>query len=235
MKLKHSNKNNISRLYIYPPLWSNLCYQRKVLYKKLVEIRKVYFVKNNKLKILDYGCGVMPYKEIFLNLTQEYIGADLNDNEYADIHFTNNGNINIDDNYFDVIISTQVLEHVKYPEKYIDECLRLLKKDGYLILSTHGHFIYHPVPNDYWRWTSEGLKLLLEQRGFTIIEIKGVMNLAATGLQYIQDFIRPKLFRPLQALFTFVMQVLIFFFDKLTFDKRLPDASIFVIIAKPNR
>lgn len=39
-------------------------------------------------------------------------------------------------NYFDLIFSNQVLEHVIYPEKCLHECHRILKKSGYLILTT---------------------------------------------------------------------------------------------------
>jgi len=39
-------------------------------------------------------------------------------------------------NYFDLIFSNQVLEHVTYPEKCLHESYRILKKNGVMILTT---------------------------------------------------------------------------------------------------
>jgi hypothetical protein len=63
----------------------------------------------------------------------------------------------------------------------------LLRPGGSLLLSTHGIMYYHRDPEDYWRWTSPGLKSLVEDRGFTVKEQYGVLGLAAAALQLYQD------------------------------------------------
>ena len=54
---------------------------------------------------------------------------------------------------FDAVLSTQVLEHVADPGALPAERFRVLRPGGRLLLSTHGIFVYHPDPDDYWRWT----------------------------------------------------------------------------------
>jgi SAM-dependent methyltransferase len=69
---------------------------------------------------------------------------------------------------YDLVLSTQVLEHVEDPLKYLSECARALKDDGLLALTTHGLFEDHPCPNDYWRWTAQGLETIVKQSGLVV-------------------------------------------------------------------
>src|SRR3546814_1646938 len=89
--------------------------------------------------------------------------------------------------YADIVLSNQVLEHVDSPQGYLEEARRLMKPDGVLLLSTHGYWFYHPTPNDYWRWTSAGLRKTMEASGFEIVEFTGIMGLISSGLQLFQD------------------------------------------------
>ena len=56
--------------------------------------------------------------------------------------------------------------------------------------------VYHPDPDDYWRWTCAGLKHAVGQAGFEIVRFEGIMGLAATGLQLVQDAVYWELPRP---------------------------------------
>ena len=61
---------------------------------------------------------------------------------------------------FDVIICTEVLEHVNNPFNAVKEMHRLLKKRGRIYLSTPYNFRIHgPLP-DNWRFTEHGLRVL---------------------------------------------------------------------------
>jgi SAM-dependent methyltransferase len=78
----------------------------------------------------------------------------------------------IPDESFDVVISTQTLEHVRDPARSISEIRRVLRPGGIALLSTHGVWPYHPVPHDYWRWTHEGLAALVQDAGdFELVEL----------------------------------------------------------------
>lgn len=113
--------------------------------------------------VLDLGCGASPYRSLFPNA--DYRRADLAGT--ADIDFSLDETDSVPSDYFDLVLSTQVLEHVRDPEAYLSLALRSLKPGGRLLLTTHGMFEEHACPEDYYRWTAQGLEHLMKVAGFT--------------------------------------------------------------------
>ncbi|MCB0121138.1 MAG: class I SAM-dependent methyltransferase, partial [Caldilineaceae bacterium] len=74
----------------------------------------------------------------------------------------------VSDATYDVVICSQVLEHLPDPEHVLRELHRVLKPNGRLWLSTPLFFEEHEVPHDYYRYTRYGLRYLLEKSGFQI-------------------------------------------------------------------
>jgi len=126
------------------------------------------FASDEKLTVLDYGCGGSPYRYLFPNSI--YRRADVIDAEDLDYRIGQDQSIPEKSESFDLVLSTQALEHVREPRLYLAECYRLLRPGGRLILSTHGTFEEHGVPFDFHRWTAEGLRGELESAGFEILE-----------------------------------------------------------------
>jgi SAM-dependent methyltransferase len=157
--------------------------------------------------VLDYGCADIPYRRFFPP-DAEYVAADLPGNPLAGVEIRADGTVPVPDGGFDAVISTQVLEHVEDPAVYLSECFRALRPGGRMLLSTHGLMVYHPDPVDYWRWTGEGLQRAVREAGFEVERVEGIMGLAATGFQLVQDafyyrvprFLRPALALVLQTL-----------------------------------
>ena len=116
--------------------------------------------------VVDYGCGPMPYRVLFEGLAARYLGADLPGNPDADVHLDAAGLLPLADGSVDVVLSSQVLEHVLDADAYLSECRRVLRPGGLLLLSTHGTWIYHPHPRDVRRWTRWGLIHDIERNGF---------------------------------------------------------------------
>ena len=182
-------------------------------------------------RLLDYGCADMPYRSFFPE-TVEYVGADLPGNPDATVDLNPDATVPAEESSFDAVISTQVLEHVGDPALYLSECFRVLKPGGRLLLSTHGVFVYHPDPVDYWRWTCAGLQRQIEAAGFEVIRFEGVFGLIAIGLQTVQDGIYWHLPRLLRPIFALVMQALIKLADGIQSDgSRRLNASVFVVVA----
>lgn len=114
----------------------------------------------------NYG-GAKNFKKITVqtldiekNANTTYIGDISKQNEF------------LKDNSFDIIVCTEVLEHVLNPFDAINEIYRILKKKGILLMSVPFNFRIHgPLP-DCWRFTEYGLRELLKK--FEIKEINQI-------------------------------------------------------------
>lgn len=186
-------------------------------------------------RILDYGSAEAPYRRFF-GSDVDFVAADLAGNPDADVHLRPDGTVPVDDESFDVVLSTQVLEHVGDPGVYLTECFRVLTPGGRMLLSTHGLMVYHPDPVDYWRWTCAGLQRAVTSAGFEIRRFEGIMGLAATGLQLFQDAIYwqvPRLARPAIAL---LLQSLMALADRFqSAESRRLNALVFVLVVEKPR
>lgn len=88
------------------------------------------------------------------------------------------------DRAFAVIVSQEVLEHVADPFKAVREMGRVLNRSGRLLLQVPFVLGYHPDPEDFWRFTTAGLRGLFEQAGLECEQIE-VSYGAGTGLHRI--------------------------------------------------
>lgn len=219
------------RLYpsIFNPRYVVLTQLRNATVKKIEELT----ANNKDLILIDFGCGDMPYKPVIEPHVGKYLGVDLEMNPKADHHIDFDSKTTLPDNYADIVLSNQVLEHVDSPEGYLQEAWRLLKPGGSIILTTHGYWLYHPTPNDYWRWTGAGLRKVVEKENFKINSFTGVLGLTASGLQLFQDGILFKLPKFLVPIWSVIMQAVIGLFDKIHSQaQRDRDSALYIVVAQ---
>ena len=167
---------------------------RKGLYVEIVKNKKYL-----KGILLDFGCGSKPYKKLFD--VETYIGLDIeesghdNTNENVDIYYDGKV-LPFQDNYFDSIFSTEVLEHVFNIDDIVKELYRVLKVDGYILVTVPFVWNEHEIPYDYARYTSYGLNHLFEKSGFTIVKTIKTTTFIETIFQmfciYISETLLPK-------------------------------------------
>jgi SAM-dependent methyltransferase len=131
------------------------------------------------VRVLDAGCGARPYRRLFPG---PYIGSDLGRGHGDPDVIAAAEDLPVRSGGADAVLSTQILEHVEDPARALTEFRRVLRPGGTLLLSTHGVWIHHPDPHDYWRWTEEGLIRLFEQQGFTVERVHHQGELLLTGL-----------------------------------------------------
>ncbi len=198
-------------------------------------------------KLLDFGCGSKPYKPVFLKVT-DYIGLDFyneghsHQNEEIDF-FYDGKKIPFDKDTFDSILSTEVFEHIFNLEELLAELNRVLKLNGFILITCPFVYPEHETPFDYARYTQFALKYLLEKNGFeiTVMDKKG--NLIETICQqliiYSGNFLR--FFGPLQrsTIFThFYTSIVAFYLNMFakTVGKIIPSSyhlySTNVVVAK---
>jgi SAM-dependent methyltransferase len=114
-------------------------------------------------RLLDVGCGVKPYEPFFAGAVAEYVGVDVA-NPAAELEGTVE-EIPVPDESFELVLCTQTLEHAEDPARAVRELRRVVAPGGRVLASTHGVQVYHPNPDDYWRWTHAGLERLFRENG----------------------------------------------------------------------
>ena len=126
--------------------------------------------RNLQGRLLDYGCGGSPYARVLPQFFP-YVRADIAPGDGIDLVLHPNGSLPDEPaGSYDAVLSTQVLEHVPDPDRYLAEAWRLLRPGGALVLSTHGFFPEHGCPHDYYRWTGYGLERAVREAGFVVEE-----------------------------------------------------------------
>ena len=198
--------------------------------------RLSYLVESDLLpageRLLDLGCGNKPYESLFRKKFAMYVGADLAGNKEAELLIDSDGRVTAQDNTFDCVLSSEVLEHVTSPQLYLSEARRVLKPGGSLVLSTHGIWPYHPDPTDFWRWTVEGLQTEIRRAGFEISSVQGVMGLETASLQLWQDSTFDRLPTFIRRPYAWFFQTCIHLIESRRKERLCDDAMIFVILAR---
>jgi len=174
-----------------PSISHPLFFIRKGLYTNILK-----FAPNFKGKLLDFGCGAKPYKDLFVNV-EEYIGVDYNSEGHSHqdeaIDFYYDGEVlPFEDNSFDSIFTSEVFEHVFSLHQILKELNRVLKKDGQILITCPFVWEEHEVPNDYARYSQFALKDLITKAGFEIVTFQKSGNTLQAIHQlfivYINDY-----------------------------------------------
>lgn len=128
--------------------------------------------------ILDTCAGWEPnyYQPLFPG--RRYIKQDMQDFDPAciDIVCDVEEMEPIPDGSIGLVLNLESLEHIPNPRRAIDEIHRVLRPSGLLILTTVMHFKIHPSPKDYWRFTPQGIELLLNRFGILDCTLEGSLK-----------------------------------------------------------
>lgn len=160
------------------------------IYKLLIEFFSPTYFNKASLRLVireleskqligaNFGCG--PFK-----LSKNLINLDMIDYDNVDLVSTVE-ETPFRDNSLDVVISIAVLEHVKSPDKVVDEMFRVLKPNGTIYCHFPFIYSYHASPDDFTRVTEEGMKNL-----FTKFKIEKIEKLGPTSslLNIFQEWV----------------------------------------------
>jgi len=141
-------------------------------------------------RLLDFGCG----RGFFLNLAKkdgyDVYGLDINPLHIeqaretgAKIFDVKLKDANFPDCYFDIITAIHVLEHLEDPFSEIEEMIRILRKDGILVIGVpNANSLWHKLYGSDWIWNNpkehiyhfslESSKFMMNKIGLNIIYTK---------------------------------------------------------------
>lgn len=106
------------------------------------------------------------------HFTHTYVGVDMEEGKDVDVVAMAN-DLPYSNDEFDVVVTTEMLEHDPYFWQSVPEMARVLKPGGHFLLTTRGiGFPLHEYPSDYWRFTPAAIRHLVTGAGLEVIELK---------------------------------------------------------------
>ncbi len=147
--------------WIVNPFW----HARRGLLQGLME-----FLPALQGRVIDVGCGQKPYRSLVP--ATAYIGVDIDTAAtrqlgVADVYYDGH-KLPFDDGAFDAVLCSQVLEHVFRPDDFLGEIHRVMRRGGVLLLAVPFMWDEHEQPVDYARYSSFGIRALVERNGFVV-------------------------------------------------------------------
>jgi SAM-dependent methyltransferase len=120
-------------------------------------------------RLLDAGCGNAPYHPWYrdlvgLSVAIDVVGSAANVRGGLD-------RLPFPEHTFDIVLCTEVLEHIEDSERTTAELFRVLVPGGVLLVSTPFLYPVHEAPWDFRRLTHFGLRNLLSRHGFEVRSI----------------------------------------------------------------
>ena len=122
-------------------------------------------------KILEIGPDAVPstYRRLSDDLSPVWHTLDITGNPELTYPNSSEHAFAIPDESYDVVISAQVIEHVRRPWKWLREVARVTRVGGLVITINPVSWIYHEAPIDCWRIYPEGMKALYEDAALTVL------------------------------------------------------------------
>lgn len=71
---------------------------------------------------------------------------------------------------FSGVVCSEVLEHVARPWRALPQLVQVLRPGGVAVFTVPSCFPVHAFPDDFYRFTESGLRVLLEDAGFVDVE-----------------------------------------------------------------
>lgn len=163
--------------------------------------------------IVDVGGGQSKYIKILK--CNQYITTDIEDRIGDGSVVIADANIKLPFNneFADLIICTEVLEHLHSPGVALSEMFRVLKPGGKIVITVPFVWPEHEVPVDFYRYTQWGLLNLMQTAGFERIKIKNTNCYSTTILCLLVSKFRHPLWAPIVLIIN-VLIVLIHKFSK---------------------
>lgn len=162
----------------------------EINFTKRVSLLLSLVKKKSKLQVLEIGSAYGFFLNAIKPYSKETLGFEMSQDgvNYANKNF----NVNTTNKNFlktkiknqqDIVVMWDVIEHLRYPEKYIEKISKTLKKGGIVALTTgdigafiarkkgNGWRMIHP-PTHLYYFTQKSLEILLEKNGLEPIEIQ---------------------------------------------------------------
>jgi len=171
--------------------------------------------KYAKGKLLDLGCGKAPLYGLYKEHTKENVCVDWSSgphgNDHLDLECDLSKPLPFESNEFDTIILSDVLEHIPEPELLWSEMVRILNKDGVLIVNVPFTYWIHERPHDYYRYTQFALKRFVTNSDLALISLDSIGGSPEVFADFIAKHLQfvPLVGHPLASFVQFITALFI--------------------------
>lgn len=129
-------------------------------------------------RLLDLGCGKVPLYDVYRDLVSEITCVDWNDSEHGSRHVDVACDLSeplpFEDDAFDTILLSDVLEHLPEPEALWREMSRVLSPGGTLLMNVPFFYWLHEKPHDYYRYTEFALRRFVARAGLELVLLEAM-------------------------------------------------------------
>lgn len=134
--------------------------------------------QHTKGKLLDLGCGKVPLFIAYKDYVTDNICVDWENthhkNEYLDFECDLTKILPFEDEEFDTVILSDVLEHISQPEHLWQEISRILAIGGKIVMNIPFYYKIHEQPHDYYRYTEFALRRFVENSGLRLLQLNSI-------------------------------------------------------------
>jgi len=190
------NSRLISDACAGTPRYFELATTNLSLYRRLKAAAREYL----RGRLLDAGAGRMAYRNILQDCCTQYESLDIADADGKIDHVADLQDTGLPDATYDTVFCTQVLQHLPDPQRALNEISRILKPGGRALISVPHLVWLHNEPRDYLRFTSHGMKFMLERAGLTVLSSESAGGLICF-LAYAPSTLALALLWPVRPLF----------------------------------
>jgi SAM-dependent methyltransferase len=122
-------------------------------------------------KLLEIGPNGFPstYQAAYASPTLEWHTLDLYKHPKLTYTADAENQFPIPDNTYDVVLSGQVIEHVRRPWVWMKELSRVCKVGGLVITVNPVSWPYHEAPLDCWRIFPDGMQAIYEDASLDLV------------------------------------------------------------------
>jgi SAM-dependent methyltransferase len=147
----------------------HIAYCQSAIYQELIK-------RHCRGKLLDCGCGSVPYYGMYKDQVTENVCIDWESthgaNPFLDEVHDLNEPLPFESNQFDSALCTDVIAHIYKPQPLVEELGRILKPGGELVLATPFSYWISEPPHEHYRFTEFALRRMCEEAGMEVIHLE---------------------------------------------------------------
>jgi len=162
---------------IYEPRYEVEGFIVPLLKREISLLLDEYCSPGSGLAVLDVGCGRQPFRKLLESRGHHYVGMDTQAAADGSVQIV--GAIDsalpvqgLPVEAFDVVLCTEVLEHVADWHAAYQNIAYALKPGGHVLMTCPHFYIPHEEPYDFWRPTPNAIRFNAESANLRVVTIR---------------------------------------------------------------